>query len=261
MLLTILVVDDDPGTRLAIGEYLEMSGYMAIAAANGREALTMVERHQPHLMVTDIVMPQMDGYELVRQIRKKPAFRLLPVIFLTARTNTQERILGYQLGCDVYLAKPFELEELGAVIRNLLERASSIAQATWRAQETLSSPVIEAEWRFAYKPSPETGGAAAYLSPEGDPPSDGRRSRASAPSWNQAQDRNRDGEGEAEIVLSDRERQVLSLLTEGLSNAQIGDRLHLSPRTIEKYVSSLLRKTATKNRAQLVGVAIERALL
>ena len=78
-------------------------------------------------------MPAMDGYELVRRVRRQPPLRLLPVIFLTERTSTQERIKGYQLGCDAYLPKPFELEELGAVVRNLLER-SQLIDSEWRSR-------------------------------------------------------------------------------------------------------------------------------
>jgi DNA-binding NarL/FixJ family response regulator len=220
MPLTILVADDDPGTRLSISDYLELSGYLVVSAEDGRKALTMVDQYQPHLIVTDITMPQMDGYELVRQVRRQPAFRLLPVIFLTARTNTQERILGYQLGCDAYLPKPFDLEELGAVIRNLLERVQMI-QLEWR----MRSPTTEAEHHHLPNEQPKSSAIAIALD------------------------------------LTPREWEVLDLLTDGLSNSQIGDRLHLSSRTVEKYVSSLLRKTETNNRAELVRFAMEHHLV
>lgn len=121
MSLTILVADDDLGTRLAIADYLELAGYFVVMAEDGRKALDLIEQHQPHLLVTDISMPRMSGYDLVNKIRRQPAFRLLPVIFLTEHTSVEERIRGYQSGCDVYLPKPFILQELGAVIRNLFE--------------------------------------------------------------------------------------------------------------------------------------------
>ncbi len=206
MPLTILVVDDDVGTRLSIGDYLELSGYSVITANDGQEALAMVEEFHPDLMVTDIVMPRMNGYELVRQVRQKPRFRLLPVILLTARTRTQERILGYQSGCDLYLPKPFELEELGAAIRNLLAR----------------SQLIQSAYNTSYSST-----ATVELISE----------------------------------LTPREQEVLELLTHGFSNAEMGQKLHLSPRTVEKYVSSLLRKTATNNRAELVRFAIKHGLV
>jgi DNA-binding NarL/FixJ family response regulator len=221
MPLTILVADDDLGTRLSIGDYLELSGYWVVTAEDGRKALEMVERYKPHLIVTDVTMPGMDGYELMRQVRRQPAFRLLPVIFLTARTNTEERIRGYQLGCDLYLPKPFELEELGAVVRNLLER----------------SQMIETEWR-----------SRLYPAEPGSPPPKDAESLKQVPVM-------------PGLDLTQREQEVLALLAEGLSNAQIGDRLHLSPRTVEKHVSSLLRKTNTSNRAELVRFVMEHHLV
>ncbi len=74
-------------------------------------------------MVTDIIMTRLNGYELVTKVRQHPVFRLLPVIFLSARNKTEERIQGYKSGCDIYLPKPFELKELGAAIHHLLERS------------------------------------------------------------------------------------------------------------------------------------------
>lgn len=221
MPLTILVADDDLGTRLSISDYLELCGYSVVSAENGRKALEMVEQYQPHLIVTDITMPLLDGYELVRQVRRQPAFRLLPVIFLTARTHIEERIRGYQLGCDIYLPKPFELEELGAIVRNLLER----------------SQLIESEWRLRIR-SPGTEDL-------------GMKEEAPMPVGTVA----------LTLDLTPREQEVLAVLVQGLSNVQIGDRLHLSPRTIEKHVSSLLRKTETNNRAELVRFAIEHQLV
>jgi DNA-binding NarL/FixJ family response regulator len=220
MPLTILVVDDDLGTRLSISDYLELSGYSVVTANDGQEALAMVDHYHPDLIVTDIIMPRMNGYELVRRVRQQPGFRLLPVILLTARTKTQERILGYQSGCDLYLPKPFELEELAAAIRNLLER----------------SHIIQSEYRCSH---PESLGGLVS-SKQVELPNAVSHLLAS---------------------LTTREREVLELLTHGFSNVDIGHQLHLSPRTVEKYVSSLLRKTATSNRAELVRFAIKHGLV
>lgn len=223
MPLTILVVDDDLGTRLSVSDYLELSGYLVVTAPDGQSAIAMVEQYQPHLIITDVTMPKVDGYEFVRRVRTQPMFRLLPVIFLTAHNTTEDRIKGYQLGCDAYLPKPFELKELGAVVRNLLERSQMI-QSEWRQQ---------VQW-VEQQPSRE-----------------------------KAESQNRtiaDAVGDA-IELTDREQEVLLLLLDGLSNAQIGDRLYLSPRTVEKYVSNLLRKTETSNRAELVRFAMEHHLV
>ncbi len=226
MPLTILVVDDDLGTRLSISDYLELSGYSVITADDGQEALAMVEEYHPDLMVTDIVMPRMNGYELVRRVRQQPGFRLLPVILLTARTKTQERILGYQSGCDLYLPKPFELEELAAAIRNLLERAQ----------------IIQSQYGFSHQENWGTPAPTKSLDAHHSQLIDIQKSQMLS-------------------ELTSREQEVLELLTHGLSNAEMGQQLHLSPRTVEKYVSSLLRKTETNNRAELVRFAIKHGLV
>lgn len=217
----ILVVDDDLGTRLSISDYLELSGYKVLTANDGQEGLLMVKKHHPDLIVTDIIMPQMNGYELVRRVRQKPKFRLLPVILLTARTQTQERILGYQSGCDLYLPKPFELEELAAAIGNLLER----------------SRIIQSEYQLSLQENLKKSDS------------------------HDETDLSDDKITKLYESLTTREHEVLELLTHGLSNAEIGVRLHLSPRTVEKYVSSLLRKTNTSNRAELVRFAMEHNLV
>jgi DNA-binding NarL/FixJ family response regulator len=217
----ILVVDDDLGTRLSISDYLQLSGYKVITANDGQAGLMMVNKHHPDLIVTDIIMPQINGYELVRRVRKKAEFRLLPVILLTARTQTQERILGYQSGCDLYLPKPFELEELAAAIGNLLER----------------SRIIQSEYQLSLQENHKKADSTSDY------------------------DFYNDETIKLLESLTTREQEVLELLTHGLSNAEIGDRLHLSPRTVEKYVSSLLRKTDTSNRAELVRFAMENHLV
>lgn len=238
MPLTILVADDNLGTRLSVSDYLEISGYSVIAAEDGQQALSMIETYHPHILVTDINMPRMDGYELVRKVRQKPAFRLLPVVFLTERTSTEERIKGYQTGCDLYLPKPFEMQELGAVIRSLLER----------------SQVIQSELRYSSTEARQTS------QPETDSPPVETIN-------NTPQEVMRRNPGSSfapkglNINLTQREQEVLDLLTTGLSNAQIGDKLHLSARTVEKYVSTLLRKTATSKRAELVRFALENHLV
>lgn len=212
MPLLILVADDDPGICLAVKDYLEMSGYSVVAACDGQDALEKLESYRPHLLVADIKMPRKDGYDLVRHVRQRPEFRLLPVIFLTQRGSTTERIEGYRAGCDLYLPKPFEMEELGAVIRNLLER----------------SQAMQSEWRF------ENDGVGS--------------DRAAAEKAKAAL--------EEELELTQREREVLELLSSGRSNVEIGQKLFLSPRTVEKYVSRLLRKTKTSNRAELIRFSL-----
>ncbi|MEM7590002.1 MAG: DNA-binding response regulator [Cyanobacteria bacterium P01_A01_bin.83] len=216
MPLLILVAEDDPAIRLAVSDYLELSGYSVIAAQNGEQALSMVEKYHPHLLISDIKMPHMNGYELIKNIRKLPQYRLLPVILLSERRATTERILGYQAGCDMYLPKPFEMEELEAIMRNLLER----------------SQIIHSELRFSQSDHPQSASVEPRESPHQQ-------------------------ELHEKLELTKRESEVLNLLIEGHSNIEIGQRLHLSHRTIEKYVSSLLRKSERNNRIELIRYAME----
>ncbi len=240
MPLTLLVVDDDLGIRVAVGDYLETQGYSVTTVASGRAALEAIGRIHPHLMVVDIAMPEMSGYELIRRVRSDASMRLLPVIFLTARNETADRILGYQVGCDSYLAKPFELEELSAIVRNLLDRNQMVM-----------------DWRSLAMTNAMTGMPTG--TPPGIPPGMPMESKGSASEPNA---RSADAKQRAlALDLTPREQDVIGLLGHGLSNPQIGEKLHLSARTIEKYVSSLFRKTDTTNRAELLRYAIEHQLL
>lgn len=227
MPLLILVAEDEPAIRLSISDYLELSGYSVVAAQNGAEALSMLEKYHPHLLISDIVMPKKDGYELVKEIRKLPRYRLLPVILLTERKQTDDRIRGYQVGCDAYLPKPFAMEELEAIIRNLLERSQIIHSELLFSQGKNSEPQISSRL-------PQTSNTEIELNQE---------------------------QLTEKLELTQREQEVLKLLIQGCSNIEIGQKLHLSHRTIEKYVSSLLRKSDKNNRSELIRFALEYYLI
>ncbi|MEO1670465.1 MAG: response regulator transcription factor [Cyanobacteria bacterium J06631_2] len=229
MPLLILVAEDDPAIRLSINDYLEINGYSVIAAENGQQALSMLEKYHPHLLISDIKMPHQNGYELIKNIRRLPQYRLLPVILLSEYSETTARIHGYQVGCDMYLPKPFEMEELGAIIRNLLER----------------SQIIHSELRFSQGDSVEQPG---IIQPDGI-------TLINQPTQNSAEKLHE------KLKLTQRETEVLKLLIEGRSNIEIGQQLHLSHRTIEKYVSSLLRKSELNNRVELICYAMEHHLV
>lgn len=241
MSLTVLVVDDDLGIRVAIADYLELSGYLVIMAADGQEALVKLEQDLPHLLIADISMPRLNGHELVQLIRRRPMFRLLPVIFLTERTNVQDRIRGYEVGCDVYLPKPFELEELGVIVRSLLER----------------SQLIETEWRMRMQLARQHEHHRVDGSSQSMPTQSQPTVQAPPPATLSVQSE----ESPLLEALTPREEEVLVFLAQGLSNNQIGEQLFLSPRTIEKHVSRLLRKTDTHNRAELLRFAIDHGLV
>ena len=222
MSLLVLVAEDDPGVRMMIQGCLETFGYSVVLAEDGEQALLMIQQYHPHLLISDINMPKKNGYELIKEIRKFPAFRLLPVIFLTEYNEVADRVHGYQAGCDVYLAKPFEVEELEAIIRNLLERS-----------QVIHTELTVANTNYRNLTSQEKN-------PDTQP---------------------EDREDEIHITLTEKERQVLTLVIQGFSNIDIGKEVHLSHRTIEKYVSRLFRKTDSKNRAELIRFTLENHLL
>ena len=116
----LLVVDDEPNIRELLSASLRFAGFEVDVASSGREALDAARDCQPDLVVLDVMLPDMDGFEVLRRLRG--AHRLLPVVFLTARDDTADRVAGLTLGGDDYVTKPFSLEEVVARIRAVLRR-------------------------------------------------------------------------------------------------------------------------------------------
>ena len=152
----LLVVDDDPGLLLAVSETLRADGYDVKTARRGTEALTIVAQSLPDLIISDIRMPGMDGYQLVGHLRADPRSRLVPIVFLTAKDETADRIQGFRTGVDAYLTKPFEPDELGAVVAGILqrvERTHSDLARLFGEKETAKlvrdEELTDAEWRVA----------------------------------------------------------------------------------------------------------------
>jgi len=122
---TVLVVDDEEIVRDVVVRYLKRDGYRTLEAATGEEALRILERETPSLVVLDVMLPEHDGLEICRWIRARSD---LPVIMLTARGEEADRIVGLELGADDYVTKPFSPRELAVRVRNLLRRATTQPQ-------------------------------------------------------------------------------------------------------------------------------------
>lgn len=118
----ILVVEDEAKLARTIALYLGQRGYDVRTVGNGVEALTAVAETRPDVIVTDIMMPVMDGYTLCRRLRADPAACTIPFLFLTAKDEERDRIHGFKMGADDYLTKPCDLAELHARVQVLLER-------------------------------------------------------------------------------------------------------------------------------------------
>src|SRR5215510_11100599 len=118
----LLVVDDEPNLLRAVAACLKAEDYEVSTARNGHDALMQLAESVPDLIISDIRMPGMDGYKLARQLRSSPRTALVPIVFLTAKDETADRIEGFRAGVDAYLTKPFEPEELIAVVNAILQR-------------------------------------------------------------------------------------------------------------------------------------------
>ncbi len=124
---TILVVDDERNIRELVRMYLEQDGYQVTVARDGAEALYQVQALRPALMILDLMLPEVDGWEVCRQVR---ASSDLPILMLTARDDDVDKIVGLELGADDYLTKPFNPRELVARVRAILRRTSRSAEQT-----------------------------------------------------------------------------------------------------------------------------------
>jgi DNA-binding NarL/FixJ family response regulator len=144
-----LVVDDEPNLLRAVAACLRAARFEVSTARSGHEALVQLAESVPDLIISDIRMPGMDGYKLARQLRGAPRTALVPIVFLTAKDETADRIEGFRAGIDAYLTKPFEPEELIAVVNAILNRVerthSQIARLVGATAVDQSPPVLHDE--------------------------------------------------------------------------------------------------------------------
>jgi DNA-binding NarL/FixJ family response regulator len=223
----LLLVDDEPGLRDAVQAYLEDSGFTVEAAPNAKLGWELLEKRLPALVISDIMMPQVDGYQFLKQMREDPRFAKLPVVFLTARGMTKDRIQGYKSGVDAYLSKPFDPDELVAIVTNILGRRATLVASDGNSETNiadLASQVAEIKSLLTHR-----SGIATTPSP-------------------------------IAIDFTPREQSVLDLVAQGLMNKEIARRLETSVRNVEKYVSRLFSKTGTNSRTELVRYALEHGL-
>jgi DNA-binding NarL/FixJ family response regulator len=228
----LLLVDDEPGVRESVQAYLEDSGYQVQVASNAKDAWDMLQQNQPDLVISDLMMPQVDGYQFLQQLREDPRFVALPVVFLTARGMKSDRITGYQAGCDAYLSKPFDPEELIAIVQNVLQRRATANSNNNPEVEGIAKQIAaELKGMFGSSNSNSSSGSSIVTTP---PP--------------------------INIDFTPREQSVLDLVSAGLMNKEIARQLETSVRNVEKYVSRLFGKTGTNSRTELVRYALEHGL-
>lgn len=122
----ILVVDDEPNIVQTLQDRLEMNEYEVFTAGNGREGLKRFEDERPHVILLDVIMPIMDGHEMLEALRKQPGGQDVSVIMLTARSQTQDIARANACGIDDYIVKPFDLSELLEKIESVVEHRKSV---------------------------------------------------------------------------------------------------------------------------------------
>jgi DNA-binding NarL/FixJ family response regulator len=208
----ILVVDDDAILRMALTRYLEKRGYLVRNVDSGSEALSVFEEDPPDLVVSDVMMPEMDGFEFCRRLRSLRVGQLVPFIFLSSKGEVDDRVQGHSIGADDYLLKPFEPRELLAKIEAQLERSRRMHTEIVRLMQSATPVATIPEVQVAV-PTP--------------------------------------------LPLTPAEEKVFWEVIQGYTNKQIGDRLFISPRTVQTHLSNILSKLELENRSQLVRFAFE----
>ncbi len=140
---TILVVEDTIGMLENIQFLLETDNYNVLTAKDGIEALSVLENEIPDLIISDIMMPNLDGYGLYEHIKNNPKLKIIPFIFLTAKETKEDIRLGKELGVDDYLIKPFEIEDLLAVVRGKLRRSEQIKSVSKAKMEKIKKKIMK----------------------------------------------------------------------------------------------------------------------
>ncbi len=225
----ILVVDDDNTLRTVLKHTLEQQGYQVISAISGKEALVLFEEDTPDIIISDVSMPEMNGFDFCRQLRSQPSGQLVPFIFLSARGGLDDRVLGHSIGADDYLTKPFEMKELLAKIEALIERSRRIHAEIVH----LIGELVNSSSKLTAKDNIDISSQFA---------TEINRGKVSEP---------------VPLPLTPAEERVFWEVIQGFTNKQISERLFISPRTVQTHLSNILSKLNLENRTQLVRFAFE----
>jgi two-component system alkaline phosphatase synthesis response regulator PhoP len=154
---TILVVDDEPGLREIVRVNLEAAGYRVLEAAEGQEALDLVEREHPDLLILDLMLPGMDGWEVLRRLESRPETAGLPVIILTARAGDEDRLRGLEEGAVQYITKPFYPEDLVATVKIILQVFNAGMRQQYRQQLIAQRRKLLDQWPQIQWPGAQPG--------------------------------------------------------------------------------------------------------
>lgn len=287
----ILVVDDSPDTLSLINDTLEEAGYNILVALEGKQALTIARRIRPDMILLDAMMPQMDGFETCRELKKLPDLASIPVIFMTGLTDTQDVVKGLSVGGVDYLTKPINTEELVARMQVHLSNAR-LTSSAWQALDTTGQHLFSAS----------TAGTVGWATPQ----TYALFAKAKASrSWQETelarqlhrwlrhapqaqgtlpltglelpltvayvQDMGNDDHllklqeqsripGDVllkeKLKLTSRESEVLYWISNGKTNREIAEILGMSPRTVNKHLEQIFPKLNVENRTAAARIAI-----
>lgn len=211
---TILVVEDEEIIRDSVAEILELHGFQVMTASDGLQALNSLETETPDLILADIMMPQMNGYQLFQRVRSNPDWVWIPFVFLSAKGEDEDVRFGKELGADDYLHKPIDAEDLIAAVIGRLRRYEALTEGN--PQNARGSG------GFVESPTRPTG---------------------------------------IGFDLTSREREVLVLMVQGMTNNEIAEKLVIGTATVKTHVSNILSKLNVSNRVEAVTRAIEQGLV
>ena len=202
--ITIMLVDDEEKLLEALRKYLESQGFNVITAESTDIALDILETSIPDILIVDVMMPKKSGYDFISELNNIKSFQTIPFIFLTAKGMTQDRIKGYKMGCQGYITKPFDPEELISVVDNIILQNKNFNNIQKIRNEIKRIRLILENKNNNY------------------------------------------------IQFTPREKSVLLEIIKGESNKNIANKIQISVRNVERYVTRLLYKTKSQNRTDLV---------
>ena len=272
----IVLVDGHNGMRSGVQGFLTKNGFQCDAYADAAEALASMVAAPPDLIVTETTLPSMDGYQLLNRIKSDATLCGVPVVLLCGRGMTSDRIAGFRAGAAAYLSKPFDPEELLAVVNAQLSNAILLqssgvgldVQTELRQirQEMASvRQLLQVMLQLQARAAATGGSVDAPKLPKGlarlgqaDVDDEMLQSFSLGPAYPPPVP----AKPRAEVpTLTKRERTVLELVGDGRLNKEIASTLGVSVSHVEKYVRRLLKKTATTNRTELVRRSLQLGLL
>ncbi|HLN53243.1 MAG TPA: response regulator transcription factor [Lentimicrobium sp.] len=233
----VLLIEDDDILRENTEIFLKLKKFEVITANNGIDGVKLAINQHPDIIICDITMPRMNGYEVLTTLRKQKETSIIPFIFLTAKSEKEDYRKGLQLGVDDYISKPFSFNELLSAIELRLNKAENLLRAV--AERYISYNFDqETLLKIAGSVEMSTNKVSSYASAGKTMPIPLNMEK-----------------------LSSREAEILQLIASGMTTAEIAAKLFISPRTAEFHRSNLLAKTESKNTADLIRFAVRYGLV